>query len=127
MRILIFLACITLLLGCSDDSENKEKAEALDALGRQHVMSGDSKGAIPIYSEAIRLSPRDGFIYYNRGAARLHVGDYDGAIADFSEVIRLEPKLKADAYQARGDAKNYKGDTKGAKEDWLRKYTGDSK
>jgi tetratricopeptide (TPR) repeat protein len=120
---LFLLLALIFTIACN--SGDREKSRALDILGQQHVERGDFLGAIPLYDEAIKLNPRDGFIYFNRGAARLQTGDYEGAIADFTQVIRLEPKLRSDAYQARGIAKNSIGDQKGAQEDWMRRYTGD--
>ena len=64
---------------------------------------GDLDRAIADYSEAIRLDPKSGHAYLNRGSAWGTKGDLDRAIADFDQAIRLDPK-DAQAYYNRGIA-----------------------
>ena len=52
---------------------------------------------------AIRLGPKFGHAYNNRGSAWGAKGDLDRAIADFIQAIRLDPK-DAQAYYNRGIA-----------------------
>ena len=53
------------------------------------------------YTEAIRLNPKFGKAYYNRGIAYLEIGKCDKAVADLSEEIRLNPN-DAKAYSGLG-------------------------
>jgi len=39
---------------------------------------GDYNRAIQDYGDAIRISPKYGYGYYNRGNAYIDIGDYDG-------------------------------------------------
>ena len=52
-------------------------------------------------SAAIRLSPHNAYLYYNRGNVCIRRKDYAQAIADYSQAITLDPRL-AEAYYNRG-------------------------
>jgi tetratricopeptide (TPR) repeat protein len=73
--------------------------------------------AIQVYDEAIRLTPEDADIYYNRGLAYGLLGHYERAIDDYDEVIRLNPE-HADAYYARAVIWNELGQTQKAIDDY---------
>src|SRR2546422_6564475 len=98
------IVAMTILFETSCSDGTQEKAATLDAQGQQHVQRGEFEKAIAAYTQAITYAPKDGFIYFNRGAARLHARDYDGAIADFTKTIELSPKIRSHAYEARGQA-----------------------
>ncbi|MEI7460284.1 MAG: tetratricopeptide repeat protein [Pirellula sp.] len=49
-----------------------------------------------LFTEAIRLDPKNAITYSNRGSALFLNGDFDSAIKDYTEAIRLDPKY-ADA------------------------------
>jgi uncharacterized protein (TIGR02145 family) len=51
--------------------------------------SGDYKGAIEDYSNAINLSPNCDFCYRDRGYAKSVLKDYKGAITDYKKAIEL--------------------------------------
>src|SRR5262249_39075905 len=59
--------------------------------------------------EAIRLDPKIGIAYSNRGDAYRRKGDLDRAIADLSEAIRLNPQITP-AFAFRGLAYEAKGE-----------------
>jgi tetratricopeptide (TPR) repeat protein len=52
-------------------------------------------------SAAIRLAPRNAYLYYNRGNVYVRRKDYQQAIADYTQAIALDPRL-AEAYYNRG-------------------------
>ncbi len=60
------------------------------------------------FAEALKLSPRNAYLYYNR--ANLYADDkrLDRAIADYTQAILLDPNL-AEAYYNRGVANYYAG------------------
>ena len=80
-------------------------------------MSGDNKGAISDYSEAIKINSTYAASYLNRGIAKRGLGDDDGAMSDYSEAIRLNSEF-ADAYLYRGLIKKERKDKKGALADF---------
>ncbi len=57
--------------------------------------------ALKDYDEVLRLDPRRGWIYNDRGILLIERKQYDRAKADFDEAIRLEPK-NANVYNNRG-------------------------
>ncbi|MBR6276987.1 MAG: tetratricopeptide repeat protein [Prevotella sp.] len=52
-------------------------------------------------SAAIRLSPRNAYLYYNRGNLYVRLKDYSRAIDDYTQALTLDPQL-AEAYYNRG-------------------------
>ena len=52
-------------------------------------------------SDAIRLSPQNAYLYYNRGNIHVQRKDYDRAMEDYNRAIELDPDL-AEAYYNRG-------------------------
>ena len=70
-------------------------------------------------TQAIELSPRFAYAYYNRANISFALECMDEAIADYSEALRLQPDM-ADAYFNRGLAYLKKGDEKRAREDLSR-------
>jgi tetratricopeptide (TPR) repeat protein len=85
--------------------------------GLNRHTSGDMKGAIEEYSEALRLHPNFAEVYYKRGLSRNQLGDLKGAIADYSQAISINSSY-AGIYNHRGLARHDLGDTKGAIEDF---------
>ena len=72
--------------------------------GNDKYESGDYKGAIAEYTQAIRLKPDYASAYYNRGNVKDDLGQYLAAIDDYDTAIRLKPNY-ASAYYNRGLAK----------------------
>jgi tetratricopeptide (TPR) repeat protein len=62
------------------------------ACGKGHAM--DFAGALKDYDEAIRLDPRHGPAYANRGSLRFNSGDQKGALEDFNKAVMLMPDNK---------------------------------
>jgi tetratricopeptide (TPR) repeat protein len=69
----------------------KNLAEVFNNLGNAYKAKGDRDRAIAVYTEAVRLNPKDSVLFFNRGNAYNAKGDYDRAITDYTEVIRLDP------------------------------------
>jgi Flp pilus assembly protein TadD len=49
--------------------------------------------AIADYTEAIRLTPKDADVYYNRSVARKALGDSAGADTDIAKARELNPNV----------------------------------
>jgi lipoprotein NlpI len=69
---------------------------------------GDIERAIADFDAAIRLDPKDGVAFGNRGYAHGMRTNYDQAIFDFTEAIRLNP-YNSSMYLKRGLARFYSG------------------
>jgi tetratricopeptide (TPR) repeat protein len=54
--------------------------------------NGNSRGAIEIYSEQIRLHPDEYIFYLRRGMSQKRVGALKAAVADFDEALRRIPQ-----------------------------------
>ncbi len=88
--------------------------------------SGDKKGAIIDYDQAIKLNPNFSTAYSNRGIAKFELGDKVGAITDFEQAIKIDSG-SAIAYSNRGLARFQSGDKVGAIADYNKAIELDSK
>jgi tetratricopeptide (TPR) repeat protein len=79
--------------------------------------TGDLKGAIENYDQALRLNPNYGAAYTNRGQDRGDLGDKEGAIKDLTQAIRLNPS-QVKSYGMRGLFRFQLGDREGAYADF---------
>lgn len=61
-------------------------------------------------TQAIKYSPQNAYLYYNRGNVYALRKDYSHAIDDYTEALRLDSNL-AEAYYNRGIARLYSGNT----------------
>jgi len=78
------------------------QASGIDAKATRPVTLPDASLAIlRDLSEAIKLSPRNAYLYYNRGNAYASRKEYSQAIADYNKAISLDARL-AEAYYNRG-------------------------
>jgi tetratricopeptide (TPR) repeat protein len=73
------------------------------------LAQGDKQHALDDYNEAVKLAPRNAFVYYNRGLYYETQSDNDAALRDFEAAIGIDSKLvpalrqRARLYQARGN------------------------
>jgi tetratricopeptide (TPR) repeat protein len=83
--------------------------------------SGDFRGAIADYSQAIILNPKDVDAYNNRGILKnVNLNDVPGALADYDQAVVLNPNY-ALVYYNRGLLKYTKlADVQGALSDYNR-------
>lgn len=74
-----------------------------------YFAAGDRQHALDDFAEAIKLAPRNAYVYYNRGVFYSAQSDYDAALRDFDAALGMNPKLvlalrqRAKVYLARGD------------------------
>lgn len=64
----------------------KLKAEANKAFSQQHYSE-----ATELFTQAIRLNPRESVFFGNRAMARMKMEEYGGAVADTTKAIELDP------------------------------------
>lgn len=84
-------ACTRIIQDRSESA--KERADAYANRCFEYIAKRDPDRAIADCSEAIRLNPKDGVSYNNRGRAYgLLKKDLDRAFADLKEATRLNPK-----------------------------------
>jgi len=76
------------------------RAEAAFQAGMRLAAAGETAVAVDNFTRAIRIWPRSGDAYLERGLARQQL-EPDRALRDFDQALKLNPKL-APAYVARG-------------------------
>lgn len=91
------------------------RADALNNRGYAWYAKGDWQRAVADIDEAIGVAPQARW-FLNRGSVRVH-HDVAGAIADWTEAIRRDPHM-ADAYHARGAAREATGQLEAALADY---------
>ncbi len=68
------------------------------------------------FAEALKLSPRNAYLYFNRGNLFATEKNYDRAIADYTRALQLDPRL-AEAYYNRGVVYAQSGKPREAQQD----------
>jgi tetratricopeptide (TPR) repeat protein len=86
---------------------------ALNHLGAALAEQGVTQEAIPLYREALRITPAYPDALYNLGSALLVQGQTEEAIAQFRETLRIDPAY-ADAHNNLGVALAGQGKTEEA-------------
>ncbi len=97
----------------------RESRRSLFESGGAFYARADYDRAIADFDEAIRLDPKYGANFGNRGNANFGKGDFRRAIADYDEAIRLDPKDEG-AYNNRGCAQAVTGSLVAAEADFKR-------
>eukprot|EP00760_Papus_ankaliazontas_P007175 PhM_4_TR13297/c0_g1_i2/m.92183 len=69
----------------------KAQADAAKTKGNELYQSGDYKGAVRMYTLALRIVPNDEIYLSNRSACYLKIGLYERALEDCEKVIVLRP------------------------------------
>ncbi len=89
-------------------------------LYRKAVNSEDLNKKIELFSQVIKLNPKNLDAYFYRAIAKDEKGDYTGAIVDYSKIIIEDPD--ADTYLNRGNSRFNIGDFEAAKLDYAKAY-----
>jgi tetratricopeptide (TPR) repeat protein len=69
--------------------------------GIQKLETGDFRGAIDDFNQALEINPNLAPVYSYRGFARFLLGNPEDALADLTQAIKLDPN-NAQAYENRG-------------------------
>lgn len=92
---------------------NLDAADKYVRRGDSKYNSGDKKGAILDYDQAININPKSFVAYISRGSAKYDSGDKKGAILDFDKAISIDSNHTS-LYGLRGLAKYSLNDKEGA-------------
>ncbi|HEV3409638.1 MAG TPA: tetratricopeptide repeat protein, partial [Chthoniobacterales bacterium] len=95
-------------------SDIPPEAAALIQSGASQYAAGNYDGAIASYTSAIRIAPRSGVAYLNRGNAYLYKSNFQAALADANKALELTVPKMDDVYNVRGTAKAGMNDFDGA-------------
>lgn len=95
----------------------RSTAEDFCDRGVKKARSGNYRGAINEYTQAIQVDPNNAPAYCQRGLAFYKLRAYKEAFADYTQALRLAPQL-AEAYYYRGTARRKLGYGQGAIEDF---------
>jgi len=74
-----------------------------------YFAAGDKQHALEDFNEAIRMAPRNAYVYYNRGVFYAAQSDSASALQDFDTALGINSKFvpalrqRARVYQARGN------------------------
>jgi tetratricopeptide (TPR) repeat protein len=98
----IFFAFV-FVLGGAEFLLNEIYVQRVISQAIQYGKIGNYNEAVTKFNKALKLSPDNAGLYYNRGIAYSAAGNYDLAVADFTRFIELEPK-DASAYKLRATA-----------------------
>lgn len=99
---------------------------ALWQRGNKLATKGNNLSALPLYTQAINISPMFYVAYYSRGLSRLATGDLRGALADLDTAAEFSPELRGALLQ-RGLIHEQLGNQKRALEDFKRASRADSR
>jgi len=102
------------LASCSSKGANLEQ---IKQQGGRKLDSGDYQGALVDLNRFIRLAPKDGLAYYNRGVIHSRLGLVTEAIADYGKAIKYSPG-DSDSYYNRAMLRRTTGDLQGALSDY---------
>jgi len=61
-------------------------------LGTDHLTKGTYEKAINVFSKTIKLAPKNGAGYANRGIAYMELGQYDKSLADLKKANKFDKK-----------------------------------
>lgn len=75
------------------DVTPEKTAEIKKESGNQLYKKKQYKKALPLYSEAIQLSPNNASYYGNRAACYIMLNQYNEALADARKALQIDPKF----------------------------------
>ena len=95
---------------------SRVRAYVLEAEAGKKAERHDNKGAIKVYTAALKLNPDLVEIYFKRGILKTRIDNLQGAFKDFDTMIRINPE-HIFAYNNRASTRANLGDEQGAIDD----------
>lgn len=83
-----------------------------------YFVHGEWQQSLADYSAAIKLAPRTGELYYDRGVVYASRSDDDAALHDFDTAMSIDPKLVVPALRHRAKIEAARGNLSGALADY---------
>lgn len=107
------------------EDANRSPVERLTEQGHKHIRDQNLEGAISAFSAALRISPNDRDLYFNRGVAWSNsyynrgekLDDRQKAIDDYTKSLQIDPEF-AEAYFQRAGLLSAQGQGAAAIEDY---------
>ncbi|HEX3809491.1 MAG TPA: hypothetical protein VHW02_07290 [Rhizomicrobium sp.] len=96
----------------------KDRAATLINRGILRTRTGDTENAVADYNEGIRMNPKLGEAYVDRGAAMISMKKWDDALRDINQGIALGTKRLHIAYYDRAIVQEEMGDVRAAYDDY---------
>lgn len=106
--LLISIAMVGALSGCSATIDGQSDAETLTQRGNSELVAGVYASAIADFTQALRLEPKRVEALNGRARAYDRSGQGDQAVQDWYDAIKINPD-NAEAFAGIGDAFRLKG------------------
>lgn len=110
--IIVSLGLVFAISVCVAQDSKKILKEAMDLAKEQKYQE-----SMPLFDQAIAISPGDYYAHYNRGLAKLKLNYAEDALKDFDATLMLSAKYKK-TFAPRAEAKRLLTDYQGAIEDY---------
>src|SRR5580704_2892603 len=75
------------------ESDKESAIARFNEKAREYLSAGNPKAAAESYEKALRLSPRDAKLHYNRSLALDRLGDFSSEREELSRTVELDPNL----------------------------------
>ncbi|MDD2903677.1 MAG: tetratricopeptide repeat protein [Syntrophales bacterium] len=115
-KLICVVICLVLSISVVKSYGAQGKAEEFFEQGKKYTSVDTADKAIAAYTKAIKINPKLGKAYNNRGVAYMMKKQYDQALADFNKAIKLDPK-NGKAYNNRAIVYAYLGENLKANQD----------
>jgi tetratricopeptide (TPR) repeat protein len=103
-KALMLLLVGSVIVGCAEQLPEATVPKSKWAIAaNRKLQSGDLKGALKDYDQALSQVPKDADTYVNRGIVQDELGQHKAAIADYTKALALKPNQHL-AYYNRANA-----------------------
>ncbi len=91
-------------------AQNPDHANALHLSGVIAHQSGESRKAVDLIEQAVRLAPSVPMFFYNLGAAYNAIAEYEKAVENYQKALSIDPNY-AEVYTNLGNTRKNQGKT----------------